>query len=323
MGKPENKKGRAFNKKRHYIQALGFLAVNGNLRGFFEGRIYQGELKKTCLPVLNCYSCPGAVTGCPIGSIQATINSSRFKAPYKFHFPYYVLGILSLFAILAGRFYCGYICPFGFFQDLLHKIPTYKIKVPPKLNNILKYLKYLILAVTVFILPFLIPFIFKGKYNDPYFCKYICPSGILVGAFPHLLYELFAKPSDQRWMTAALGFLFVNKVTIFAVTAALSIFIYRIFCRYLCPLGAFLGLFNPISIYRMKINDKCIHCKKCQRTCKMDIPTYKTPNSPECIRCDECVKTCPVNAIIKEYPLSKSLGKNVFKKPKKNRHLYS
>lgn len=319
MGKSVKKKEKNFNKKRHYIQALGFFAVNGNLKGFFEGKIYQGNLKKICLPVLNCYSCPGAVSGCPIGSIQATINGSRFKIPYKFHFPYYVMGVLSLFAILAGRLYCGYICPFGFFQDLLYKLPTYKIKVPGKLNSVLKYLKYAVLAAAVFILPFLTPLLFGDKYNVPYFCKYICPSGTLLGSFPHLLYEFFAKPKENRWMTAALGFLFVNKLTVFLLITALSVFIYRIFCRYICPLGAFLGLFNPVSLYKMKINGKCINCKRCQRVCKMNIPVYKTPNSFECIRCDECVKACPVEAIEKEYPFSGKLETAVFSKLKKKR----
>ena len=266
-------KQKTLNKKRHAIQALGMLAVNGNLIGFLKGQIYKGPMKKVCMPVLNCYSCPGALFGCPIGSIQATIGSR------KFNFAFYVVGLLSLFAIAAGRLFCGYICPFGFFQDLLDKIPLKKIKVPQKVNKVLRYLKYFL------------PFALQDKYglSDPYFCKYICPSGILFGAIPLI--------SMNQALTNSLGALFGLKFTVLAIISMLSMIFYRPFCRYLCPLGAFLGMFNPISLYRLKINDKCIKCRKCERTCKLDIPTYKTPNSPECIRCGECIKACPVKAI--------------------------
>ncbi len=274
-------KQKTLNKKRHAIQALGMLAINGNLIGFLKGQIYKGPMKKICMPVLNCYSCPGALFGCPIGSIQATIGSS------KFNFAFYVVGLLSLFAIAAGRLFCGYICPFGLFQDLLDKIPLKKIKVPQKVNKVLRYLKYFILAFFVFVLPFAL----QDKYgmSDPYFCKYICPSGILFGAIPLI--------AMNKALTASLGALFGLKFTVLAIITMLSMIFYRPFCRYLCPLGAFLGMFNPISLYRLKINGKCIKCRKCERTCKLDIPTYKTPNSPECIRCGECIKACPVKAI--------------------------
>ncbi|UTY25194.1 4Fe-4S binding protein [Treponema denticola] len=257
------------------------LAINGNLIGFLKGQIYKGPMKRVCMPVLNCYSCPGALFGCPIGSIQATIGSS------KFNFAFYVVGLLSLFAIAAGRLFCGYICPFGLFQDLLDKIPLKKIKVPQKVNKVLRYLKYFILAFFVFVLPFAL----QDKYgmSDPYFCKYICPSGILFGAIPLI--------AMNKALTASLGALFGLKFTVLAIITMLSMIFYRPFCRYLCPLGAFLGMFNPISLYRLKINGKCIKCRKCERTCKLDIPTYKTPNSPECIRCGECIKACPVKAI--------------------------
>nr|WP_253677030.1 4Fe-4S binding protein [Treponema sp. OMZ 788] len=114
-------KQKTLNKKRHAIQALGMMALNGNLTGFLKGQIYKGPMKKVCMPVLNCYSCPGALFGCPIGSIQATIGSRNFN------FAFYVVGLTALFAIAAGRLFCGYLCPFGLLQDLLDKIPLKKI----------------------------------------------------------------------------------------------------------------------------------------------------------------------------------------------------
>ncbi len=88
---------------------------------------------------------------------------------------------------------------------------------------------------------------------------------------------------------------------ILAVLLILSIFVFRPFCSYLCPLGAFYGLFNPIAFYRMQIDEKlCIKCGTCKSVCKFSIPVYDVPNSKECIRCGECVKACPVGAIEKK-----------------------
>lgn len=317
MGKSNNKRRKTLNPLRHYIQALGFFVTNANVSGFFKGSLYQGNIKKVCFPVLNCYSCPGAISGCPIGSIQATINSSRMKVPYRFHLPYYVVGLTALFAMLMGRWFCGYMCPFGFYQDLLDKIPCKKIKVPPKVNAILRWMKFVFLAVAVFILPFFAPLFFLGKYAYPFFCKYVCPQGILVGALPHILYDYFMRPYEERQILPLLHYLFINKFIIFIVISISCMFIYRLFCRYMCPLGAFLGIFNPFSIYRLKINDKCVLCNKCQKACKMDIPVFRVPNSVDCIRCDECVKACPYGAIEREYPFSSAIhNAKFFKKAK-------
>ncbi len=266
---------------RHYIQALGTLFFNGNLEGFFKGEIYKGPTKGVCVPVLNCYSCPGALGACPIGSLQAVVGSDR-------KFSAYVMGLLILFGITMGRFFCGYLCPFGFVQDLLFKIKTKKIKVKDSIHNKLKYLKYLILVVFVIGLPFIVSI--KKGYSDPYFCKYICPAGILEGAVP-----LLAKNQILR---GAIGALFSWKMLLAILFIVLSILIYRVFCKYICPLGAFYGIFNPISFYKLNIDeDKCIKCNKCTTACKMHIEPYKDPNSPECIRCLDCKRACPTKAI--------------------------
>ena len=284
--KNQQKNGKRY---RHYIQALGALAINGNLKGFVEGKIFRGPSKTVCMPVLNCYSCPGALTSCPIGSIQATISGKGFQ------FPQYAVGLTVLFAIIAGRLFCGYMCPFGFFQDLLFKIPVKKVPVVQRLAKIFSYLKYVVLAVFVFLLPFAMKDSFG--FTDPYFCKYLCPSGTLFAALP-----LMAVNASLR---AAAGILFANKIFISLVVVSLSIVLYRPFCRFLCPLGALLGIFNPISLYGLTIDrNKCVKCKVCQKTCKFNIPTYEKPNSPECIRCNDCVHACPFGAIKHKFSLN-------------------
>lgn len=278
--------------KRKIVQALTSIIYNAYIPGFLKGDIYRGNLKKICVPGLNCYSCPGAIGSCPIGSLQAVLGSNKYQISF------YVLGFLTLIGTLIGRLVCGWLCPFGLIQELLHKIPSRKIKISSR--NPLKYLKYLILIIFVFILPmFLVNVIGMG---DPYFCKLICPAGTLEAGIPLVTLN---EPLRQ-----AVGFLFYWKMFILIVIVVASVFIARPFCRFICPLGAVYGIFNPISLYKLEIIDeRCIKCNKCTKVCPISIETYKTPNSPECIRCGECITNCPTKAICSSFSFKDNKGK--------------
>lgn len=255
---------------------------NGYVAGFLHGNIYRGNTKAICLPGLNCYSCPGALGACPIGAFQAVIGNRNY------HFAFYVAGFLIFVGALMGRLVCGWLCPFGWIQELLYKIPFVKKlrKLPG--DKWLRYLKYVILLVFVVLLPMtVLDLVGQGS---PWFCKYICPSGTLMAGFPLAV----LNPAIR----AGMGGLFLWKAGILVVVALLSILVYRPFCRYLCPLGAVYGLFNPISLYRFRIDEaRCTKCGICQKACKLDIPVYQKPNSMECIRCGDCKKACPHGAI--------------------------
>lgn len=173
-------------KFRHLIQAASAALFNGYLLGFKKGTIYQGKTKMLCVPVLNCYSCPGALGACPIGSLQAVLGD------WKCQFSFYVLGLMMLFGMSGGRIICGLLCPFGLIQDLLYYIKVPKWKVPEKPDRLLRYLKYGI------------------------------PLVLLNAA-----------------MKRTIGRLFFWKMGILIVIVLLSVFIYRPFCKYLCPLGHF------------------------------------------------------------------------------------
>ena len=267
--------------KRHFIQAFYTLLSNSYFRGYFKGEIYQGNLKKFCSPGLNCYSCPGALNSCPIGALQAVIGSSKYK------FSFYVVGLLMAIGALIGRAVCGFLCPFGFFQDLLHKIPSKKIK-SFRGDRILRYGKYLILVVFVILMPlFLVDIIGQGT---PYFCKLICPAGTFEGGIPLVLLN--------KGLRSTVGYLYLWKNFLLIVTIVASIMIYRPFCKYICPLGAIYSLFNPISIFRYSVDEhKCINCGKCKRVCKMGCNPVENANDRECIRCTDCRENCPVGAI--------------------------
>ena len=122
--------------KRRIIQLYAALLTNANLKGFSSGYIYQGNVKNICAPGLNCYSCPAASAACPLGALQNALASTNARLPY------YMLGILLLYCIMFGRWICGFLCPFGLIQDLVHKIKTPKVK-KSRFTRILSYLKYL------------------------------------------------------------------------------------------------------------------------------------------------------------------------------------
>ncbi len=267
---------------RHLFQALWALITNGNLQGYTTGKIYQGSLKNVCLPGLNCYSCIGALGSCPIGAMQAVIGRKGGRIPF------YVAGFLILVGSVLGRVVCGWLCPFGLIQDLLNKIPfVQKIRRLPYEKYLVK-LKYLILVVFVIILPMF--FVNQIGNGDPYFCKYICPVGVLEGGIPLVLL--------RESLRGSIGFLFAWKNIILAVTIVLSIIVYRPFCKIICPLGAIYSLFNKISLYRYSVDDdKCINCGQCAAQCLMNVNPVADANHLECIRCGKCKAVCPTGAI--------------------------
>lgn len=268
--------------KRHGVQAFWALLTNSYLLGFVQGKIYKGKLKNLCVPGLNCYSCPGALGACPIGAMQAVIGN------WNFRFAFYVAGFLMFVGALTGRFVCGWLCPFGLIQDLLNKIPFARKIGTFKGDKLLRKLKYLIFAVFVILLPLvLVDVLGQGA---PYFCKLICPAGTLEGGIPLVLLN--------RSMQSALGGLYVWKNVLLLITVILSILIYRPFCKYICPLGAVYSVFNPLSVFRYRVDkQKCTDCGACAKACKMQVDPVKNANHPECIRCGACKKACPVKAI--------------------------
>lgn len=224
-----------------------------------------------------------------MGALQAVFTSRSYASgtPQPSHyFSFYVIGFLMMVGAVCGRIVCGFLCPFGWIQELLYKIPLFKKhRIQTfKGDSILRYLKFVILAVFVIAMPLFVEPVF------PWFCKLICPSGMAIGGIP-----LMSVNGELR---AAAGSFTILKLCILAVIVILSIVMYRPFCKYLCPLGAIYGVLNPISFYRFKVEEtKCTNCGACAKVCRMGVDIRKTPNSIECIRCGDCRAACPTGAI--------------------------
>lgn len=248
---------------------LGAGVTNGYLKGFIPpGTLWQGPSKGFCVPGLNCYACPSSVFACPIGTLQ---HYSIIRAV-----PVYFIGFFVLFCVAVGRMACGTFCPFGLLQDLLHKVPSSRLRIPPWMT----YIRYAVLLGLVLIIPF---FTFA-----PWFSK-LCPVGTLIAGIPWV-----AMNPEIRLMV---GELFFVKLAILLLVVVLSILSKRPFCRVICPLGAIFSLFNRISILRLSWDEEsCTHCDKCTRICPMDISIYKDANSHNCIRCLDCTQ-CPAVSV--------------------------
>ena len=283
------------NSRRAAVQSIAALLQNAHFKGFFTGKLYTGKLKQVCVPGLNCYSCPGAVGACPIGALQNALSGFHTSIPY------YVVGLILFFGAILGRAVCGFLCPFGFIQDLLYKIPFVKKIKTFKGDKILRYLKYIVLITLVIILPLCVKL-------TPFFCKYLCPTGTLAGILLGL--------ADSK-VFAMMGSRFAWKICVLGMIALAGIVIARPFCRYLCPLGAIYAPLNKISLVKLSCDKKkCTDCGACQSVCPMQVNPARQPNSLECIRCGRCGAVCPSSALgltIKAYQKQSCKNDEIFK----------
>lgn len=236
----------------------------GILNSYFSSSYTKG----LPLPVFNCHACPLASFGCPIGALQYAAMNRIFL--------FYPVGILMGMGAIAGRWSCGWVCPFGFIQDKLFSLSKKRLSLP----SWLKYLKYLLLP-TILIIAFLT--------QKLWFCR-ICPVGGLEASLPYL----FLHPA-VFFYGLFLSWFFKIKLLLLVSIIILSIFISRPFCR-ICPIGLILGFFNRVSLYQIRVDrERCDGCGACEAICPMGMG----PLSPsiDCIRCLECVKVCHSSAL--------------------------
>ena len=262
---------------RRKVQYLTAFFANPYLIGFARGTIYQGNAKLVCVPFLNCYSCPGAIFSCPIGAIQAIAGGVSYRLSL------YVVGLLLAAGAVLGRFICGWLCPFGLIQELLAGLSKVKLRF----TRVLTLPKY---AIMILLVPAVVAWGGVTGTAVPLFCKYLCPAGTLEGAIPLVSLDLSLR--------AATGALFQWKVAVLAVMMVASVFIYRPFCRSLCPLGAFHGLLNGVALMSLTVDrERCMSCGACSAACPLDLDLPNRLNDPECVRCLRCLRGCSQGAI--------------------------
>ena len=235
---------------------------------------FIGQWKMICMPVLNCHSCPWAAFACPVGVFGHFAMWTVL--------PLLALGTTLVLGAIFGRILCGWACPFGFLQDLLHKIPSPKWTLPGWMT----YIKYVLLVGSVILVPMLL-----GINNYAFFCK-LCPVGTIESLIPRALAGADFAALAKGWprLTVLVGLI------LWAVTTS------RSFCKALCPIGAFLAVFNRLSGFSIKYSQGiCADCQICLDECPMDVRIEDFQKKEgdevlvapsECILCLNCTKNC-------------------------------
>ncbi|MFH0766326.1 MAG: 4Fe-4S binding protein [Calditrichota bacterium] len=249
---------------------IGTILFQSYLGVFETKQVYAGPLKQGCVPGLTCHACPTSYAGCPIGLIQ------HFAAIHRF--PFLLIGVLGLIGLIAGRFVCGWLCPWGLLQDVMFVFKRIRVKIPLWLD----YFKYATLVGLVFIIPY---------YTHQHWFSKLCPVGGLIAGIPWTVWN----PDDPVFEAAvvdpaSIGTMFFIKMTILGFFLVIFLFIKRPFCRTVCPLGATYGLFNKVSLVSLKVRTSCPECGQCSDLCPMDLCVNEDFNSDNCIRCLDCLQ---------------------------------
>jgi polyferredoxin len=273
---------------RARVQAISTLLLNSYFLKNWTGG--------TCTPVLNCWACPGAVSSCPIGALQHYSAQARLvlgQVSFWQLLPAYPLGLMLACGVLGGRLMCGWLCPFGWLQDLLGKLRRHKLNLPVWTG----YFRYAFLVGLVFVAPY-----FTG---EQWFSR-LCPQGALEGGLLQPLVDPSLRGAIHSWWFLKQGMLLV--------WLAAFVFMRRPFCRLMCPLGAIFSLFYGTSLWQIRQDPyKCNNCGWCERICPAGLDPRQQVSSHLCISCLEC-QGCPRGAMASG-PIWKLQSKDKTKQP--------
>ncbi len=241
-------------------------------------------------------------------------------------FPWIALGSVLLIGAVLGRAFCGWVCPIGFIQDIITNLKHRLDFVSPRTHKSAKKLKYLLLLGTLMISGTLGLALYLGTgaaykaalgslASGPFIA--ISPDGTLFGVLPALLNlarenaaSLLTRPPTIQDVWAQLmrvPTLLALRILILAGFFAAAWKVPRFWCRYACPTGAMMAIFQKYSLAGMKRDPiKCTKCPHCEVKCPMQINILDLPwekfNDPECILCMECVDACPHGSLSPKFP---------------------
>jgi len=262
-----------------------WLAFAGARLGVFRvaGAVPVNRCTAGVFPFLNCQACEMATGACPVGQVQTSLMSGSF--------PYLAGGVILATVSLLGRWLCGWLCPFGLFSDITDRGSTRRCS-PGHRWRAGGFVVAALLLVGVGV------FGWMGITNMAPFCSTVCASGKLYGLLPY--YATTASGEVAQLSASGGQAALIFHALLFALLIVAMIAISgRVFCRYLCPLGAILGLGNRIAAVRIVHHERsCTGCDRCLDDCPMGIDLankdFLTQNS--CIRCGRCVAICKQDA---------------------------
>ncbi|MCH4889223.1 4Fe-4S binding protein [Acidaminobacter sp. JC074] len=190
---------------------------------------------------------------------------------FNIHAPILLTALIGL-TFLAGVFYCGWVCPFGFIQDtasfVSRQLGFKSRRLPNKIHQVMIYFRYI------------------------FYIMIVCGVSLRFLSF---------EPRSAFYLLLLRRIPIVGVMVYLVVFTLLSMFYDRFFCRYLCPEGAKYGLMSLFRVFTIKRASACVSCKKCDKICPMQIQVslVDTLKSPQCINCFQCISACPIEGCLK------------------------
>lgn len=288
-------------RKLVQLAAFVFLVYGSVIVGFYSADKISGTF-----PALSCSYDFQNADYCTLIPFQhqmdhrfGTILAAGGSLVQALIAPLVTLGTFLLLFVVLNKAFCGWICPLGFFQELLsllgQKLGLQRIEsLPEKLVERIRPFKWVILLLLVFALPLLTGLSVTGHEAGDPFCK-ICPSRILT--------TLATGSTDQVYLdTSSWGYLLLSVVAnfMFGLILIWGLFVSQPFCR-ICPMLALHAVFRKIGLVRLVKNAKprCEKCGLCAKACPMDIREIHTEMEKkdvlfaDCTLCGRCVEFCP------------------------------
>lgn len=309
-----NLKKRLFkiNTVRIIIQFLSFI--------LFSAAIFNLSSLPLLLPVLWTWGLQQNTLGDAFTALQLMLSGWQQFAPV---FPWLAIASFVVVGVLVGRSLCGWVCPFGFIQDLIDFIKVKKMEISPKTHESTILVKYLILGVALFVsIAFSAAKLLgaHGSYERamgifayaPFTA--VSPAETLFATLPKMVQGFSTAVFEKPLLEILSGVLYLPPifwVQLFILVGVLVFVAYvpRGWCKYLCPHGAIMALLNKFSFIGLKRDPvKCVkgECRECIKACSMRVRILELPwdkfSDPECIYCLKCVDACPNKAIRVKYP---------------------
>jgi ferredoxin-type protein NapH len=301
-----------FNTLRRIVQFVSFI--------FFSAIIFNLGALSLLLPVLWTWGLEPNTVGDAFTAIQFTLSGWKNT---NVAFPWFATASFLIIGILLGKSLCGWVCPFGFIQDLIGFIKHKKMKLSPRTHESMIYVKYAVLSIAL-----LVSVTFSatklmgisGSYESalgifaeaPFTA--LSPAETLFATLPKMILDFriatLEKPIlDVLSGVATLPPLFWAQLFIMACVLVFAAYVPRGWCKYFCPHGAIMAILNRFSFLGLRRDlVKCAkgECRLCVEACPMNVRILDLPwekfNDPECIYCLRCVDACPDKAVRLKYP---------------------
>lgn len=301
-----------FNTPRRIVQFLSFI--------FFSAIVFNLGALPILLPVLWTWGLPQNTFGDAFTAIQFILSGWN---DFPVAFPWLAVASFLLVGILIGKSMCGWICPFGFIQDLIGFIKRKKLVISPRTHENIIYIKYFVLGITLFIsVTFSATKLAgtSGSYEKALgiFTKApfttLSPAESLFATLPKMVLGFRNATAEKPALEVLAGFtglppLFWVQMFIMFIVLVFAALVPRSFCKYFCPHGAIMAIMNRFSFIGLRRDPvKCSKaaCRQCVEVCPMDIRildlTWEKFSDPECIYCLKCVDACEHGAIKLKYP---------------------